>query len=80
MDPTSEYLILAFVFLCLCVWINSSKSGENETLKSILRKVMMYLEGIYFMVACKDFKGLGPKSNPDPDDIKDMPCRMKRII
>ena len=80
MDLNTEYIILTFVLLCICIWINSSRSDENKLLKAILSKVMMYLDGIYFMVVCKENKGLGPKKNPDPDEIKDLPSKMKRII
>ncbi len=80
MDAHIEYLILAFVLLCVCIWINSSKPHENRLVKVVLQKMMMYLDGIYFMIICKENKGLGPKKNPDPDNIKDVPCKMKRII
>ena len=80
MDPTYERLIFFFLVICVCVWIHSSRPNENKQIKVVLNKIMMYVEGIYFMVACSDSKGIGPKKNPDPDSIKDAPSKMKRII
>ena len=80
MDPTYERLIFFFLVICVCVWIHSSRPNENKQIKVVLNKIMMYVEGIYFMVACSDSKGIGPKKNPDPDSIKDAPSTMKRII
>jgi hypothetical protein len=71
------HLVLA---LALYIWLFSSRDDENVTLKSAIRKLMIFLNGVGFMIYSKDTKGLGPKYNPDPDAIKDDPKLESKTI
>eukprot|EP01041_Mallomonas_annulata_P004410 gene4410-8780_t len=68
------------VVLCTVVWLFSSRPSENIPAKTFLRKLNMYFEGFLFMVFSKDSKGLGPKKNPDPDEILGRETVVKRMI
>ena len=57
------------LIISLAFWILASKEDENLSLKAVIRKFIWYLEGIIFMVTCKDAKGIGKKLE-NPDDIK----------
>lgn len=65
----SDILPFCFVTACTALWIFSSRPEEHTLAKNFLKKIIMYVEGILFMVLSKDSKGLGPKKNPDPDKI-----------
>jgi bisphosphoglycerate-dependent phosphoglycerate mutase len=58
--------------LCLFIWVTATKEGENVLIKGFLSKFMTYVSAIIFMVLAKDTKGVGVKSNPDPDKIKSL--------
>ena len=75
-----EILPLVFIFICLCIWIKSSKPEENKGTKKVISKLGMIVEGLIFMVFAKDDKGVGPKKNPDPDKMKSLPSVSKRIV
>mmetsp|Transcript_27016 Transcript_27016/g.27255 ORF Transcript_27016/g.27255 Transcript_27016/m.27255 type:complete len:351 (+) Transcript_27016:110-1162(+) len=68
------------VVVLTVAWIFSSRPNENIKAKTLLRKLNMYMEGFFFMVLSKDSKGLGPKKNPDPDEILGTQTTIKRII
>jgi hypothetical protein len=58
---------LVTVLIVLLVWIYSSRASENILPKTIITKVILYLEGILFMITSKDTNKLSTKYNPDPD-------------
>jgi hypothetical protein len=62
-----EVLQLLTVSVVLLVWIYSARATENVLPKTIITKVILYLEGILFMVTSKDTNKLSSKHNPDPD-------------
>ena len=71
------YYVLA---IALYVWLYSSRDNENKLVKIILQKTFIFWNAVGFMVYSKDNKGVGPKSNPDPDLIREIRTESKRII
>jgi hypothetical protein len=70
------YLLAVFLYL----WVFSSRDNENLLFKTVSKKLSMYFSSITFMIVSKDNKGLGPKKNPDPDELKGKPSTKKQII
>jgi broad specificity phosphatase PhoE len=76
------YYIFQFgtIFIALCIWIFTSRDTENVKAKNAIRKYILVLEGIYFMIMSKDTKGIGPKSNPDPELLTKYTSTTKTIL
>ena len=53
----------------LVLWIWSSRDDENLSAKGAIRKFLLYVEGLIFMLTAKDSKGIGKKLE-DPDLIQ----------
>ena len=78
----TELLQLFSVFFGICLLAFSSRDDENIRLKNIIRKIILYMEGIWFMITSKDNKKLGPKYNPCPDKLLSQGIKKttKRIV
>jgi hypothetical protein len=57
------------VLLAGIVWLYSARASENIIPKNVITKVILYAEGILFMILSKDNKKLGPKYSSDPDTL-----------
>jgi hypothetical protein len=66
--------------VALYLWIYSSRDNENILFKTVSKKLSIYMSSISFMIVSKDNKGLGPKKNPDPAELKGKPSEKKQII
>jgi len=77
---TREMAPMIMVIVLFCMWIFSGRPGEQEQIRTILEKFLLYVEGIVFMVICSENKGLKPEKNPDPANMKDMETTTKKII
>lgn len=75
MKLLKESFSLICLFFSLSFWILSSKESENNLLKKVLRKFILYLEGINFMLFSRDSKNLN-KVLINSDDIS----KSKEII
>lgn len=71
---------LVLLLVCVVLWIFTSQEDENVLIKHVLRKFLMYVDSMIFMALSSDNKGLGPKKNPDPDEIRTKSCKTKTII
>lgn len=63
------YFVVALIVL-LMLWIVSTKDNENVLIKRFVWKYKVFLNATLFLFISKEKKGLGPKKNPDPDEIK----------
>ena len=76
-----DYGVFAATIFLILVWIYTSRENENIYLKQLLTKLFIYYDSLLFMIISKDSKGVGPKNNPDPDNISQEQClKKKRII
>ena len=73
--------VFAVTFLLIVLWIYTSRENENVYLKQLIAKVLIYYDSLLFMIISKDSKGVGPKHNPDPDQItQEQYLKKKKII
>mmetsp|Transcript_7356 Transcript_7356/g.12370 ORF Transcript_7356/g.12370 Transcript_7356/m.12370 type:complete len:355 (-) Transcript_7356:3552-4616(-) len=67
MFTVTEIAQLCSLLFGVCLLAFASREDENVRIKNIIRKMIMYTEGSWFMIASKDNKKLGPKHNPCSD-------------
>lgn len=72
--------LLVLLAVCVYCWIIATKDDENVFIKRILRKIEIFLSSISFMIYSSDNKGIGPKKNPDPDQLLGKTTTTKTIV
>jgi hypothetical protein len=76
-----DYGLFAATIFFLVLWIFTSRENENIYFKQLITKLFIYYDSLLFMIISKDGKGVGPKYNPDPDQLKEEQyIKKKRII
>lgn len=76
----ADYITIGLLLVLTYLFIQNTRDDEAVAVKLVIKKALIFLESIVFMVFSKDNKGVGPKKNPDPDLAKGRPSLQVKTI